>query len=163
MKTLLLAFALILSFPHFAQQTETSIRYKDTFLRVFDANGNKFAKGKISDISDNSLVLKKGQTSVEIPMDKIHRIKTNHSAATNVLLGALAGAIIGGIIGAQDADPDSWFYPTTEAEAAAMGATAGGAIGAGLGGLSLLLRKGGVYHIQGSESAWEYFRKSMQQ
>lgn len=162
MKTLLLAFALILSFPHFAQQTETSIRYKDTFLRVFDANGNKFAKGKISDINDNSLVLKKGNNSVEIPMDKIHRIKTNHSAATNVLLGALGGAIIGGIIGAQDAEPDSWFY-TTEAEAAAMGATAGGAIGAGLGGLSLLLRKGGVYHIQGSESAWEYFIKSMQE
>ncbi|MCM8570627.1 hypothetical protein NE848_14620 [Gramella jeungdoensis] len=161
MKTLIFILGIIFTSQLFAQQTESTLRYKDTFVRVFDANGKKIAKGKIVNISDNTLSLKRGKGYSEIPMDKINHIKTNHSAATSVLVPALAGVIIGGIIGAQDADPDALFYPTTEAEAAAMGALLGGAAGAGIGGLSLLFRKGNVYHIQGSQEAWKYFRESM--
>lgn len=161
MKTLLLAFGIIFTSLLSAQQTETTVRYKDTYVRVFDAAGKKFAKGKITDISNNSLALKDGKTSTEVDMNKVHRIKTKHSAATNVIVGALAGAAIGAIIGVRDAEPDdSWFY-YTETEAAIMGASLGGGLGAGIGGLSLLFRKGGTSHIQGSESAWEYFRESM--
>lgn len=161
MKKFLLVLSIIFSPQLYAQQDETSGRYKDTFVRVFDASGKKFAKGKITYISEHSLSLKNGELSTEIPMEKIHRIKTNHSAATNVLVGALAGVTIGAIIGATTTDSDDFFF--TKSEATALGATSGGAAGAGIGGLTLLFRKGSVFQIQGSESAWEYFRESMLQ
>lgn len=159
MKTLLLLLSIVYTSLLFAQQTESPERYKDTFVRVFDSNGKKVAKGKVANISEHTLTLKVGKGYSEIPMNNINRIKTNHSAATNVLVPALAGAIIGGIIGSQE--EDDWLF--TRSENTFLGALSGGGIGAGIGGLSLLFRKGNVYHIQGNEASWEYFRESMTQ
>ncbi|TBW26774.1 hypothetical protein [Gramella sp. KN1008] len=158
MKTLLVLFSIMFCTPLFSQEPEAPLRFKDTFVRVFDVNGKKIAKGKIVNISEQTLTLKSGMGYSETGMDRIHLIKTRHSAANNVIIGALAGGVVGGIIGAEDTK-DDWLFNSREG--ALLGALAGAPIGAGVGGLTLLFRKGNVYHIQGSEEAWEYFKDSM--
>lgn len=158
MKTLLLAFSIIFCAQVYSQQPEAPTRFKDTFVRVFDSSGKKIAKGRIVNIGERTLMLKSGKSTSQTNIDKIHLIKTRRSAANNVVIGAVTGAIIGAIIGAEDTK-DDWLFNSREG--ALLGVIAGAPIGAGVGGLTLLFRKGNVYHIQGSEEAWEYFRDSM--
>lgn len=140
---------------------ESTVRYKDTFVRVFDGNRNKIAKGNIATISENTLRHRTRKDFIEIPMDQINHIKTKHSPATNVLVGALGGVVIVILTGVATADEDGGSLPIPEPLNALMGGLTGGSAEAGIGSLTLLFRKGNVYHIQGRESAWEYFRDSM--
>ena len=151
MKNIFIAIALILGISVYAQVKNEQ---KDVFVRVFDLQGKKIGKGKILSISDTSIELK-GKSESPISVANIGMIKTKHSGGHNVLIGAASGATIFAIIGIASgvsADSDESFFDWwTSEEGAAGGALVGGATGAAIGGLTILLKKSNSYEINGDE------------
>lgn len=133
--------------------------YKDTFIRVFDLEGKKIHKGKISAISDTSLtLLLKGETT-EIPVSTIGKIKTKRSGGHNVATGALIGAGSLALIGVLDGDSGPGIISLTAVDKGILGLIAGGIAGSAVGGITILFKNPKVYIINGSEDNLSYFAR----
>jgi RNase P/RNase MRP subunit p29 len=102
MKYLLFTIALFLCANITAQELPKKSK---TFVRVYNNQGEKIAKGKILDITDNSLTLKKGSNSITIPLSEIATLKTKRSNGNNVLFGAVGGSLLGLGIVASNSGP----------------------------------------------------------
>ncbi len=78
-----------------------------------------------------------------------------------MLVGSLIGAVAGGGIGAASAEPDTIVFNYSAGEGALAGGILGGATGAGIGGLTALLKKSKTFIINGDTSKWKLFIESI--
>src|SRR4030095_8332482 len=80
---------------------------KKTFVRIFDANGEKTHTGFLTQTSDSSITLSLNKKEFEIPVNQIGVIKLKRSAGHTILIGALIAGGSLAILGAATADPDA--------------------------------------------------------
>ncbi|MGW9686686.1 hypothetical protein [Flagellimonas sp. 2504JD1-5] len=154
MRVSFLAIALILSMNSFSQENSGNV---GMFVRVFDLQGNKIAKGKIQLLSANELQLQTRKLSIKLPVNNIGKIKTGRSGGTNVGMGALAGASVGLVLGvAAGEDGGLYGLSSTEGNTAAM-SILGAMFGSVAGGLSTIFKKNQSFRIDGDIEKWNEF------
>ena len=155
MKNLVLAIALILSFNICAQNELVNTKL---FVRVYDVQGKKIAKGKIHSISETALLLKSKEGPIEIPLSAIGTIKTKRAAGNNVLTGAAIGATTVAIFGVATSN-DGEFLSWSAEDGAMGGALAGGIIGTVIGGITIPFKNSKSYEIDGDKTRWKAFKE----
>lgn len=148
MKRVILICVLISSFTIHGQET---IDTKNLFVRVFDMQGNKIAKGVIVSWSENGLVLQQNKKSTEVPFNNISKIKLKRSGGHHIGIGALFGATVGGVFGLTT-DDGLWL---SQGENSAAMAIVGAMLGSALGGVSAALKENKTLLIEGDISNWE--------
>jgi len=153
MKNLIFTITLILSINLCAQNEFK--KNTNIFVRVYDLEGRKIAKGKILSISETSLHLYRKGESVKVMVNGIGSIKTKHSAGNNVLVGAVTGATIMAILGAAVGP----FFLLTKLDLAVIGALVGGTEGAVIGGITNLFKNSKSYEINGDIEKWKAFKE----
>lgn len=158
MKYLIVAITLLLSINLCAQNEFQNTK---VFVRIYDLQSKKIAKGKIVSISETAVQLANKGETIDIPLSSIGAIKTKRSAGHNVLVGAGSGATAIAILGAATADPDDWLFGYTAGEGAAAGALLGGTAGAAIGGLTILFKNSKSYDINGDKVKLEAMKASI--
>ena len=150
MKYLLITIALFLCVNITAQELPKKSRI---FVRVYNNEGQKIAKGKILNITDDALILKKGSSSITVPNEDIMYIKTKKTNGHNVLIGGAAGAgfVLGLGLGGDGLD----------ALAAVIIIPVFAAIGSGIGYITSLFKNSQHYSIQGDPAKWQGFKEVM--
>jgi hypothetical protein len=152
-KIAVFAIFLILCSSVFAQN---AIENPKIFVRIYDLQGKKIAKGKVASVTDTSIRLIRGRKKIDtIPASNIGLIKTKRSGGHNVLLGAAAGAVIIGVFVASDTTADNAFF-SVEGDILA-GAIMGGTVGVVLGGITGLSKNTVTYEINGEIDKWKAF------
>jgi hypothetical protein len=141
-----LVFILLLSLNSYAQNQDI---YSSEFVRVYNLQGKKINKGNVISYNDSLLVIKCNKKLSKIDIANIGFIKTKHSPAQNVAIGAVVGGGTLGVLGAASADPDAWIFGYTAAEGFAGGLILGGAAGAAVGGITALFKNSNTYLING--------------
>ncbi len=154
-KILVLTLALLSCTTFYAQK---EINKPAPFVRVYDFNGEKISKGRISRITDTSLVVSRGDKTVNIELQKIDFIKTKRSAGNNILWGAAIGAGTGAILGLASGGEDEWWG---KGEGAGGFGLFFGAVGAGIGAITAVFKKSNTFSIEGDISKWEAFKEAM--
>ena len=152
MKYLLFAIALFLCVNITAQELPKKSKI---FVRVYNNEGQKIAKGKILNITDNALILKKGSSSITVLSNEIMYIKTKRTNGHNMLIGGLAGAgfVLYGI-----AQPGDGGWDTI---AAVLLTPIFSAIGSGIGYITTIFKNSQHYSIQGDPIKWQGFKETM--
>ena len=153
MKYLLFAITLFLCVNIKAQELPKKSKI---FVRVYNENGKKIAKGKILKITDSTLVLKKGSSSITVPSNEISYLKTKRTNGHNILIGGLVGVGIPVFGFALSGDSDGWATV-----AAVILAPIVGAIGSGIGYITALFKNSQHYSIQGDPIKWKGFKEDM--
>ena len=150
MKYLLITIALFLCVNITAQELPKKSRI---FVRVYNNEGQKIAKGKILNITDDALILKKGSSSITVPTADIMYIKPKKTNGHNVLIGGVAGAgfVLGLGLGGDGLD----------ALAAVIIIPVFAAIGSGIGYITSLFKNSQHYSIQGDPAKWQGFKEVM--
>ncbi len=159
MKALMIASALLVFIPTTAQ---VNFGKPGVFVRVFDLQGKKIGKGRITLLTDNNVTLqaKRENGPTLIQMSEIGYIRTHRSGGHNLLIGAAAGAGAFAMIGVATADPDE-FLGYSAAEGALAGAVIGGTAGSVIGALTILFKKSENHTIDGNADKWHAFVSSM--
>lgn len=155
----LLLCTVVLSFagPMELQSQNTT---KDLFIRVYDMQGKKIAKGYVLSMAEDFLVLK-SRKSPKIMLNDIGYIKTKRSAGHNVLVGATTAGVLMAGLGAATADPSDWIFGYTAAEGAAIGLAGGALIGSAIGGLTSFAKNSRTFVINGDSTNWKSFKETM--
>lgn len=158
-KILVLALAILTCTTFYAQKEKNKAA---PFVRVYDLNGKKISKGRISRITDSSLVVSRGEKTINIELRNIGFIKTKRSAGNNILWGAGIGASTGLIAGAIEGESEGYFGTTIPAEQNIISAmlvmtTFGTAVGA----ITILFKKSKTFPIDGDTIKWKAFREAM--
>ena len=152
MKYLLFAIALFLSLNIKAQELPKKSK---VFVRVYNIEGQKIAKGKIFNITDDALILKKGSKTITVSSSEIMYLKTKRTNNHNVLIGGLAGVGYG-LFGLAQSSGDGYstigFVLLTPIFAA---------IGSGIGYITTLFKNSKHYSIQGDPIKWQGFKETM--
>ena len=159
MKYLLFTIALFICTNITAQELPKKSKI---FVRVYNNQGKKIAKGKILDITDNSLTLKKGSGSITIPLSEIETLKTKRSNGNNVLFGAAGGFLLGLGIVASNSGPCDGLGCTGKG-IAYVGAIILPMIGSGIGYLTTLFKNSKEYLIVSDVARWKGFMEDMYQ
>ena len=153
MKYLLFTIALFLCVNITAQELPKKSKI---FVRVYNNEGQKIAKGKILSITDDNLILKKGNSSITVPSNEISYLKTKRTNGHNILIGGLVGAGIPVFGFALSGDGDGWGTV-----GAIILAPIVGAIGSGIGYITTLFKNSQHYSIQGDPIKWQGFKEDM--
>ncbi|WP_157662460.1 hypothetical protein [Polaribacter sp. SA4-10] len=143
MKYLLFTIALFLCINITAQELPKKSK---VFVRVYNNEGQKIAKGKILKITDSTLVLKKGSRSITVPSSEISNIKTKRTKGHSVLMGALPGAAL--LIISDDA-----YAVAASILLTFVGTTAGI--------IASLFKKSTIYSFTGDIDKWKGFKEDM--
>lgn len=100
-KTLILILTILVCSVSFSQ--------KGHFIRVFDNNKNKIAKGQLLSVTDSSILISQSNTKqiMQISFSEIGYIRLRHSAGHAMLMTSLAVGAISGIIAAATAHNSS--------------------------------------------------------
>lgn len=154
MKYILLTATLFLCVQLFAQALPKNSK---TFVRVYNNEGQKIAKGRIIEVSENALILKKGSKSVTIPSNEIAYLKTKRTNGHNILVGGLAGvgySLYG--VTKSTANEDGW-----QALAFIIITPVATAIGGGIGYLTTIFKNSVHYSIQQDPIKWKGFKETM--
>ena len=112
---------------------------KTTFLRVYNSDSEKIAKGRLVEFTENTIKLKRGKKVLEINYKDISTIKTKKSVGNNVLYGTAAGGTFFALLGSKG--DDSGYIQYSKGTGAGIGFLVGGSLGASAGALSALLKK----------------------
>ena len=132
---------------------------KAVFVRVYDSKGKKIERGRIAAITDTSVQLKVGETdTVNILVANIGSIKTNHSAAHYISIGALAGGLSVGILGLVVAKGTQDLLMLTASEGIRQGVVYGAIWGTAIGVLIAILKKPKAFTISGDLKNWKSFK-----
>ena len=150
MKILLLLLMISSGYSVYAQ--------KPLYVRIYNPSGEKIYKGNVFAVTDTSLLLIGKNAPVNIPVGEIGSIRTKHSAANNLLIGAGIGATTFAIIGAATAEPDAEIFGYTSGEGAAAGALIGLPVGAAIGGLTILFKNSETFIVNGDPVNWKEFQ-----
>lgn len=161
MRTLLI-LALFLCFS-ISNQAQSS-----NFLRVFDPSGKKIAKGHLNGTTETSLILKKGNRTIEIPYQRIGHMITKRSFGHSVLMTSL---LIGGITSTIGIVTNSSTKNTTSpvggelnfnidlsysnTDILAMGLTTGVLLGTSVGGIIGGTKKTEHFNVNGNIEEWK--------
>ena len=145
---------LIIFFLLFTQALEAQ---KPEFIRVFNSEGKKIAKGRIFFATDSTVVLFSKNDTTELNVSEIYAIRTKRSAGHNILVGASIGAVVVAIPTAVTANPDDWFLGYTAGEGILIGTLMGAPAGAIVGGISTLFKKSAYLIIDGDYAQWSKF------
>ena len=145
---------LVLFYISFTTTTYSQIK-SNSFVRVFDAQGNKIGKGKIISHDDNSLTLKKGKDSQRLALNDIGSIRTKRSVGNNFAKGAVVGAGVGLIFAIGNSSSGDGFL---EEEGYSTGIPMLAAIGAGIGGIAAIFKESNHFIVDGDSQKWEQFR-----
>jgi len=156
MKTIIIAISILLSMHIYAQNNQET---KDSFVRVYDLEGQKIAKGRISEVGVMTLTLQKNRGVMTVSVSDIGSIKTRRSVGNNVLIGSVAGVTLGAIAGATTDDDAGWFG-YSEAEYTVGGAVIVGTGGLAIGAITGLLKDIETYQIDGDQIKWQVFKAS---
>lgn len=157
MRILLFVLMMVTGFNLFGQE---KVNKNKVFIRGYNEEGKKFAKGIFLATTDTTLLMERKGKSIPIPVRDIGKIKTKHSAGHNVLAGAAFVAAPAAILGAISADPDD-FLGYTAGEGLMGGALIGGGIGAAIGGLTVLFKNSNTYEINGNLHKWKAFQEQL--
>lgn len=150
MKYLLFTIALFLCVNITAQELPKKSKI---FVRVYNNEGQKIAKGKILNITDDTLILKKGSGSITVPSNEIMYIKTKRTNGHNMLIGGIAG---GGYALYGASKSGDWGVV-----AAVILTPIFAAIGSGIGYITTLFKNSQHYSIQGDPIKWQGFKETM--
>ena len=162
MKTLINQFRILamilVFFMSISTHAQNNSASKKSFVRIYNFEGKKIAKGNIIAVNDSLLILKKGSINKELNYEEIWMIKTRHSGGNNVLIGAGIGATLGAIAGAASGDSNSGgFSLWSPGEGALMFGIMGAVGGAGYGGISTVFKNSVTYNIHGNKDRWTIF------
>ncbi len=136
--------------------TMSAIANAQSFIRVYNANGHKIARGRLdqSNCNDSTLVLKKGLSTDGIAIQNIAYIKTKHSVANNIMFGiALNVPLFIGFMTSNFSD-----YPS---RVAFVGFAAGVAVGTIEGLASSAFKNSLTYNIKGDRQQWRSVRLAL--
>jgi hypothetical protein len=150
MKYLLFTIALFLCVNITAQELPKKSKI---FVRVYNNEGQKIAKGKILNITDDTLILKKGSGSITVPSNEIMYIKTKRTNGHNMLIGGIAG---GGYALYGASKSGDWGVV-----AAVILTPIFATIGSGIGYITTLFKNSQHYSIQGDPIKWQGFKETM--
>ena len=153
MKYLLFSIALLLCINISAQELPKKSK---VFVRVYNNEGQKVAKGKMLKITDDSLILKKGSNSITVALSDIMYIKTKRTNNHNVLLGGLGGV---GLVLYGSAQPGGNSGAGSAAKIIVAPLLV--AVGSGIGYITTLFKKSIHYSIQGDPIKWQGFKEVM--
>lgn len=154
MKNLLFAITLLLCLNITAQELPKKSKF---FVRVYNNEGKKIAKGKILKITDSTLVLKKGRSSIKVASNEISYLKTKRSNYHNALLGAAGGLGLG--LATANTKP-SYFNPSP-GRSRFTSSLAGAIIGYGIGYITTIFKNSKQYIIGGDAQKWQGFKEDM--
>ena len=149
MKTFTLIFLITINFSIYAQES--------IFVRVYNSSGVKISKGHVLIVTDSSLQLS-GEKSNIIPVSSIGYIKTKRSEGNNILIGSIVGTTSGVILSALEDPSDAEKFIANKTTSVMIGGLFGMGVGAGIGGLSSLLKKSKTYFIEGDLTKWKAFQ-----
>jgi hypothetical protein len=165
MRHLLLTILIILSLNVSAQEAYVN---SNIFVRVYDLQGKKIAKGKIFTISETQLQLRigSGQKFVKVPVNDIGHIKTKRSAGNNMLIGVASGAVFGAILGSTNPPTDSsggtfTWAGGSSADEFTSGLAVGVISGTIVGSVSILFKNSKTYNIDGNSENWGRFLEAL--
>ncbi len=137
---------------------------KKTFMRIYDLQGKKFAKGFFASTSDSALFISKNDLITELAVSKIGFIKTKRSAGHSILIGGLIGAVPLAVIGVASGTSKrndgtlegaiSDLFTHTPEDGLISGFIGGAIIGGAMGGLISLLSKRTKFIINGKNENW---------
>jgi len=150
MKYLLFTIALFLCVNITAQELPKKSKI---FVRVYNNEGQKIAKGKILNITDDTLILKKGSGSITVSSNEIMYIKTKRTNGHNMLIGGIAG---GGYALYGASKSGDWGVV-----AAVILTPIFATIGSGIGYITTLFKNSQHYSIQGDPIKWQGFKETM--
>jgi hypothetical protein len=156
MKYLLFTIALFLCVNITGQELPKKSKI---FVRVYNNEGQKIAKGKILRITDEALILKKGSKSITIPTNEISHLKTKRTNGHNILIGGLVGAgipVFGYALLYEGDNTGGWVTVASLILAPIVGA-----IGSGIGYITTLFKNSQYYSIQGDPIKWQGFKEAM--
>jgi hypothetical protein len=125
------------------------------FVRVFDGNGLKIAKGRLVALTDTSLQLMK-DTLVTVPVRQIGSIRTKRSGLHNVGIGTAVSSAALATLFMATADSGG-FIDWTIGEGAVIGTVIGIPVGAAIGGISTLFKGSQRFVIDGRAANWKIF------
>uniref|UniRef100_UPI0040470ADC hypothetical protein n=1 Tax=Polaribacter sp. TaxID=1920175 RepID=UPI0040470ADC len=152
MKTILCFFTLLLCFNASAQELPKN---SQTFVRVYDFDGNKIDKGTIFKITDSEIILKKGKKTHAIHASSISYIKTKRTTGHNVLISASGGLLYG-------------LFRLTQSNGSSLDRAGFAiltpifiAVGSGVGYLTTLFKKSKQYSFTGDLVKWKAFKEEM--
>ncbi|MDI3320634.1 hypothetical protein [Pinibacter soli] len=131
---------------------------KPLFIRVYNFEGEKVDKGFILAITDTLVIIAGDKGNDTIRVKDIGAIRTKHSAAHNLGIGAGIGTVGFVTYGIASADPDE-FLGYTAAEGALMGLIVGVPVGGALGALTLPFKDSKHFIIYGDAERWKAFNK----
>lgn len=148
MKLLLSVLALCFVIGVHAQN---EVKKPSSFIRVYDLQGRKIAKGRIVSISDSALKLIHNKKTVTIPPAIIGTLKTKRSGGNTVLMGSAIVAATFAIWGAIESAPSGGYSPGLGATG---GLIVGGIAGAVVGGIATIGKEVHIYRIHGDTAKW---------
>ena len=143
--------------------------FKNIFIRIYNIEGAKTSKGKLVNISEEGIVLKRGKKTVSIALAEIAKIKTKRALGHNMGIGAMLGATIGAVIGVSNGSSIDNFFDDvgspekTNFDTAGMATFGllGGAIGTATGALTGVSKKPITFNINGQKNELLKFRQAM--
>ena len=142
--------------------SQNEIRERKIFVRVFDFEDKKIAKGYLRVVTDSTLELSRSSEYLSIPLKNINYIKTKRSTGSNALIGSITGATIIGILGIATADPDAWLFGYSAAEGALAGGLIGAIGGGVIGGITSIFKNSKTIYIEGDSMKWNFFKKMVE-
>ncbi|OIQ27139.1 MAG: hypothetical protein BM564_13290 [Bacteroidetes bacterium MedPE-SWsnd-G2] len=146
----IITLLLILLSTSFIQAQLPDIK-NNTFVRVFDLDGHKIAKGEFAYFSNDQLNLKDSDGIFKIPLNKIGYLKTKTSAGHNIVKGLAIGGLftfLGILTLDQDADDGDHFNTGDYVYGTLFGSIIGGVTGA----IVMIFHKSEKHIINGPNS-----------
>lgn len=158
MKILFLTIALLFCFNITAQELPKKSQF---FVRVYDSSGEKIEKGKMLEITDTALILKKGNKSIQIPLSNISYIKSKRTNGHNVLIGAIGGSVLGVAVVSGSSSGSGGGFAAVSKGISIVVAILLPALGSGIGYLTTIFKKSTHYSIDGNPIKWQGFKETM--
>lgn len=159
MKILFLTIALLFCFNITAQELPKKSQF---FVRVYDSSGEKIGKGKMLEITDTALRLKKGDRSIQIPLSNISYIKSKKTNGHNVLIGAIGGSVLGvAVVSGSSSGSGGGLGVAASKGIRIIAAILLPALGSGIGYLTTIFKKSTHYSIDGNPIKWQGFKETM--
>ena len=151
-------FLTIVLFVCVNMNAQIESKHKDVFIRVYNLDGKKIAKGKILIITEKSIILMRRGERIEVVLDDIGKIRTKHSFGNNILTGAAIGGASFALLGVASASDSSSYLSHSAPQGALIGTILGGFFGSIVGTLTGLFKNSKVYKINGDATKLESFK-----
>ena len=154
MKNPIFILALVLSIGIHAQiHTHKSA----IFIRVYNLQGQKIAKGKIFKVSDTIFGLIKNKKTSYHTYSQIGFVKTKHSEGNNVLMGATIGGASLAMLGILAGDGGGSYISGNSTSNAAIGLIGGSFLGSIIGVFTNIFKKSETIPINGDSLRFKEF------